>query len=206
MLAPVGYNLTLCGGPLSHTEGASLTVQGNGATIVQTCIDTGVIESTHDDSSLTLNGLGIIGGPNSGAFVFGPGVYGEGALHLEQVTITGVDGGPTGAFAAVTGSKNNMPGAPVTIVDSTITGNDTDGVNGSNVSLVLTQKFGHRQRRWRGQCHRRKPDDRDGQQPQRERRVRPAHHRPGRHPGHRHRIDPQWQRRHRPGLQRVRKP
>jgi len=138
VLAPVGYTLTLCGGPLSHSEAASLTVQGNGATIVQTCTDTGVIESTHDDSSLTLTDLGIIGGPNSGAFVFGPGVYGEGALHLDTVTITGVDGGPTGAFAAVTGS-NNMPGAPVTIVDSTITGNDTDGVNGSNVGLVLTR-------------------------------------------------------------------
>ena len=48
-----------------------------------------------------------------------------------------MDGGPTGAGAAVTGS-NNMPGAPVTIVDSIITGNDADGVNGSNVSLVLS--------------------------------------------------------------------
>lgn len=138
VLGPGAHDLTLCAGPLSHTDDAALTVEGNGATIVQTCADTGVIESTHDDSTLTLADLGIIGGPNSGAFVFGPGVYAEGTLHLDSVTVTGVDGGPTGAFAAITGSNNN-PGAPITIVDSTITGNDTTGVAGSNVSLVLTR-------------------------------------------------------------------
>ncbi|MFT4293959.1 MAG: right-handed parallel beta-helix repeat-containing protein [Micropruina sp.] len=138
VLAAGSYHLTSCTGPLSHTEGAALTVQGNGATITQTCADTGVIESTDDVSSLTLTDLGIVGGPNSGAFVFGPGVYGEGAVRLDTVTVTGVDGGPTGASAAVTGS-NNMPGAPMTIVDSQITGNDSDGVTGSNVSFVLTR-------------------------------------------------------------------
>ncbi len=137
VLAAGNYNLTLCTGPLSHTEGRALTVQGNGATIAQTCADTGVIESTDDASTLTLTGLGIVGGPNSGAFVFGAGVYGEGTVNLDTVTITGVDGGPSGASAAVTGS-NNMPGAPVTILNSSITGNDSDGVNGSNVSFVLT--------------------------------------------------------------------
>lgn len=137
VLAPGTYNLTLCTGPLSHADGAALVIEGNGATVVQTCVDTGVIESTDDLSSLTLTDLGIIGGPNSGAFVFGPGVYGEGAVHLDTVTVTGVDGGPTGAGAAVQGS-NNMPGAPMTVVDSTITGNDSDGVVGSNVSFVLT--------------------------------------------------------------------
>lgn len=137
VLAPGTYHLTTCTGPLSHVDSAALTVEGHGATVAQTCLDTGVIESTDDASSLNLNDLGIIGGPNSGAFVFGPGVYGEGAVNLHTVTVTGVDGGPTGAGAAVTGS-NNMPGAPVTIVDSIITGNDADGVNGSNVSLVLS--------------------------------------------------------------------
>ena len=137
VLAAGTYNLTLCAGPLSHTEGTALTVEGHGAVIAQTCADTGVIESTDDLSSLTLHDLGVIGGPNSGAFVFGAGVYGEGAVHLDTVTVTGVDGGPTGAGAAVQGS-NNMPGAPMTVVASTITGNDSDGVVGSNVSFVLT--------------------------------------------------------------------
>ncbi len=138
VLAPGTYNLTSCVGPLSHVDSAALTVEGHGATIAQTCLDTAVIESTDDASALTLTDLGIIGGPNSGAFVFGPGVYGEGAVNLDTVTITGVDGGPSGAGAAVTGS-NNMPGAPVSIVDSTITGNDTSGVNGSNISIVVTR-------------------------------------------------------------------
>lgn len=137
VLGPGTHLLTWCGGPLSHTEARALTIRGNGSRIRQTCPDTGVIESTDDDSTLTLRRVRIIGGPNSGAPVFGPGVYGEGALTLDRVVVTGVDGGPPGANAAVTGS-NNMPGAPVSIVDSTIKGNDTDGVGGSNVSLVLT--------------------------------------------------------------------
>ena len=137
VLAPGAYHLTLCTGPLSHVDGAALVIEGNGATVVQTCPDLGVIESTDDASTLTLGDLGVIGGPNSGAFVFGAGVYGEGAVHLDTVTVTGVDGGPTGAGSAVQGS-NSMPGAPMSIVDSIITGNDSDGVVGSNVSFVLT--------------------------------------------------------------------
>ncbi|MFP5416665.1 MAG: hypothetical protein ACLGHZ_07270, partial [Actinomycetes bacterium] len=94
VLAAGTYHLSVCSGPLSHTEGMALTVQGNAAAIVQTCADTGVIESTDDASSLTLTDLDVTGGPNSGAPVFGPGVYAEGALHLDTVTVTGVDGGP----------------------------------------------------------------------------------------------------------------
>lgn len=139
VLAPAAtYQLTSClAGALTHTAAEALTVQGNDATIEQTCPDTGVIVSTDiaATSLLTLSNLAIDGGTNTGTTLDGGAVFADGRLVLSGVTISGVEAGPGGTIVDSTFEPG--PDPTVLIADSMITGNQGTAVSGDFVSVTV---------------------------------------------------------------------
>jgi len=125
--ASTTYSLTSCfAGALEHTENQALTIDGNGATIEQPCLDEGVLRSIGLTSLLTVDDTTIQGGPNSGAAVSGAGIYVEGNLVLTSSTVTGVDGGPGGS--TIDGSFGGGPAYNISIINSDVVDNDNTGV------------------------------------------------------------------------------
>jgi predicted outer membrane repeat protein len=130
------YDLTLCfGGELVHTATEALTVEGNGATIHQTCPDLGVISSTDTLSLLTVNDLTITGGPNTGTLIEGAALLVDGRLALNDSTITDVDSDGGSVIHTEFGGGG---GFTIAVTDSSIVENDGDGIDGDFASVIVT--------------------------------------------------------------------
>ena len=131
-LAPATeYDLTSCSvGELRHTQVHALTIDGNGASIYQTCFDRRVINNQGAGSDLTLNDVALTGGFNSGVTIDGAGLK-----TLADLTITGsqiafLNAGPGGtAIRASSGPETRT----VSISDTEIY---------SNVASALKLSFG----------------------------------------------------------------
>jgi predicted outer membrane repeat protein len=135
-LAPgATYDLVLCfAGELQHTAVAqALTVEGNGATIHQTCPDLRVMNSSDPLSVLTVNDVMIQGGPNTGMSVEGAGILVDGSLVLNDSTVTGVDAGGQSALETESGS-----GFAITVTNSNIVANDANGIRTFNAGVLVT--------------------------------------------------------------------
>ena len=103
-LAPdLTYDLTDCVvGPLVHGAGEDLTIDGNGATIAQTCTDERVIDKTGpNDATLTVTDVTLNGGPNTGVGVNGAAIRATSQLVLDEVTIIDVNGNFNGSVIEV---------------------------------------------------------------------------------------------------------
>jgi hypothetical protein len=133
LAAAATYTLDDCApGVLTHTADQALTITGNDATITQSCSDSGIIASTSTavTSLLTIDGVHLVGGPNSGASIDGAAIFADGRLVLSNSEITGVEGGPSGTVIASPFS----PGGGVTV---TISGSNLH----DNFSTVVTTEF-----------------------------------------------------------------
>lgn len=103
LVGGASYDLTDCAaGALVHNEGENLTIDGNDATIAQTCTDERIFDKTGpNDVTLTVNDVTLNGGPNSGVGVHGAAIRASSQLVLDNVTITGVNGNFDGSVIAV---------------------------------------------------------------------------------------------------------
>lgn len=128
-LTPNGsYDLMLCAsGPLNHTEAHDLTIHGNGATLTQTCDDTEGLRSSNDATTLTIDDLNLVGGPNTGVTINGAGVYSEGHFVLESSTVSGANAGPGGVV--IDGAFGSGVAFDIVISNSSLTGNTGRVVN-----------------------------------------------------------------------------
>ena len=91
LVAGSDYVLSNClPGELVDSGVGSITVQGNGASITQTCSDRRIINKTQAAGTLSLISVTLNGGPNSGVAVAGAGIFTNGALIMDQSTVTGV--------------------------------------------------------------------------------------------------------------------
>ncbi len=150
-LAAATYTLDLCGadedanasGDLDHTEAQPLTVDGNGATITQTCASQRVVQGTDNNSTMTLDSVTLTGG--NGVFN-GAAVLVAGDLALVDSTVTGnsvtgggiVDSDPGGSGVDIditrttigpnTGRGVRVSFGSVSLVDSTVSGNTAEGI------------------------------------------------------------------------------
>ena len=116
-------SLTDCtAGRVQITPSNLLTINGNGATVTQTCATHGVIGGIGDTA---INDLTITGGDADGD---GGGILLNGGLTLDGVTITG---------NAATGSGGGIFGVAPVITDSSISGN-TAADNGGGIFAVST--------------------------------------------------------------------
>ncbi len=138
VLAPgATYSLTLCAeGPLLSDGNEGLTIEGNGATISQTCSDVGIMQMDGFTSLLTVQDATLDGGPNTGTSISGAGVHSEGNIILDGVTITGVDGGPSGSVVEAQFSGGAVP-YTIQVIDSTIAGNDNTAIVTEFASLLV---------------------------------------------------------------------
>ena len=137
--AATTYTLTDClNGAVTHTAAEPLTIQGAAGTVIhQTCADEGIVVSTDISATsvLTVADLTLTGTPDTGSTTYGAAVFGDGRVVVDRVTITGVEGGPGGSIV----DSSFSPGAPtITVVDSTITGNQGTAVGGDFVSVSIT--------------------------------------------------------------------
>ena len=138
LVAATEYELDSCFvGELPHTQDEALTVQGNGATIYQTCPGKRVIHNDNQDAVLTLEDVTLTGGFVPPADVDGAGVKSRGPLFLDTVSILFINAGPGGT---VVDGGNTFDGdnAAITVIDSTIASNTGDGIyiSGGPVSLT----------------------------------------------------------------------
>ena len=115
-------------GDLDHSEANDLTIYGNGSTIDQLCDYDRVIHSMHDQTHLVIDDTTVRGGDD--APDLGDNIRAVGSVTLQNGTVV-TDGAPfNGGGAAVyvvDESSNTAPYATLSIVDSTITGNDQTG-------------------------------------------------------------------------------
>jgi predicted outer membrane repeat protein len=134
LAAGATYDLTSClAGELEHSAAGSLTIEGNGATIHQTCSDLRVISSPAPTSSLTVNDVTIQGGPNTGVPVDGAGVLVDGSLVLNDSTVTNVDSGGRSVLETGFGA-----GFAITVTNSEIVGNDGNGIRTQFAGVSVT--------------------------------------------------------------------
>jgi hypothetical protein len=135
VLAPgATYTLTLCfAGELEHSAAGALTIQGNGATIHQSCPDLRVIASPAATSTLTVNDITIQGGPNTGVPVDGAGILVDGSLVLNDSTVTGVDSDGRSVLETGFGA-----GFAITVTNSEIVGNDGNGIRTQFAGVSVT--------------------------------------------------------------------
>ncbi len=137
LAADATYALTLCAeGPLLSDGNEGLTIEGNGATISQTCSDVGIIQMDGFTSVLTVQDATLDGGPNTGTSISGAAIYSEGNIVLNGVTVTGVDGGPSGSVVEAQFSGGPVP-YTIQVIDSTITNNDNTAIITEFASLLV---------------------------------------------------------------------
>ena len=97
------YIIDSCGaGPLTHTDGFALTIQGGaGTTLQNTCVEMQTIVDTDGAGGLTINSLEMTGFfTDDGATLHGAAVRNAdgGTLVLNHVNIHGFSSGPAGAI------------------------------------------------------------------------------------------------------------
>lgn len=157
------YVLTDCvSGPLSHDESASITVEGNGASIQQTCTDEPILVKTDmTDEIAELRDLTLISASNSGGLVQGATIDAKSQLFLNNVTIDGADAGGGSAVNIDFGSSTinltlnnssitNTVGSAITssnpvgveIIDSTLSDNLGNGMGLTDgTPTIITNSF-----------------------------------------------------------------
>jgi hypothetical protein len=153
------YELTCGGGQLTHGS-TPLTLEGNGATIVQTCdgdrvFEQGAADLELEDVTLTGGnttgpGAGLVTSGNLGVHhstirdnVSGPLSGGGGIASVDNtVTMLIEDSTISGNIARNGGGVGVTAGSSVTIVNSTITGNHADGGPGTGVGGGLETNGG----------------------------------------------------------------
>jgi predicted outer membrane repeat protein len=139
-LAPAStYQLTLCGaeedanvgGDLDSTGSQSVTVNGHGSSVVQTCAGERVVDQLDISAELAVNDLTVTGGDNPD----GAAVRFNGDVDLTGVTVSGNDAG-TGP---VLNSGGVMGGPPsLALVDSTVGPNTGTGIRVSGGGIAVT--------------------------------------------------------------------
>lgn len=129
--AAATYQLTACAsGALVDGATDDLTVEGNGATIDQTCAGSRVITKTQSSGTLTLADLTLTGAGSAGPSLDGAAVLSAGHLVLEAVVVTGI---PNDDFGTAVEVDNGPAVQDVEVIGSTITGNGGRGVG--NVAI-----------------------------------------------------------------------
>ena len=128
-----GYELDRCGvGPANETgqlvlrDDSSLTINGHGSKIQQTCPDQGVIRAGTGSSTVNLNDLSITGGDN--VLAQEGGAVTAFSVNLNRVSIFGNTSVGAGAIFA----------EQVTATNSTISGNTGGTVGGVHTQGLLT--------------------------------------------------------------------
>ena len=155
------YQLVNClPGELPDLGVDSLTVQGNGSTIEQTCVDKRIISKTQATGTITLNNLTLMGGTNSGAIVHGAAVLSAGHLVLDHTTVSDVANNIAGTVvefintpalydvellsslivnSSGTAIKNQGIGGGLHVVTSTIDNNSGSGISFTDGSPVVIE-------------------------------------------------------------------
>ncbi len=136
LAAATTYALTDCAsGALTDGGTGDLTVVGNGAAIEQTCDDTGVITKSQESGWLALHDVTLTGGANTGVNLVGSGVYSEGRLTLDGVTITGTSNSDGGSAIAI----GETPASPdLELIDSVVEGNPGTGIVNVDISVSVS--------------------------------------------------------------------
>lgn len=105
VLEPLTYTLTDCAaGPLVHTEANDLTIQGNGATIVQTCPDQRIFdEQSNAEVLIQISDLTLVNTANSGVNIDGAAIRrgSDATMVLTNIAIDSVDAGFGGSIVHV---------------------------------------------------------------------------------------------------------
>ncbi len=135
------YELNSCFvGELPHTQDENLTVNGNGASIYQTCIGARVIRNEDSGATMILNDLALTGGFVPPGPIDGAAVKTRGPLTLDGVTIVVINAGNGGT---VINAGNSFDGddADLTVIDSFISSNTGDGIyiSGGPVSVTNSE-------------------------------------------------------------------
>lgn len=140
VLVAATYDLTDCAaGELLHDgTGGDLVIQGNTATIHQTCDATRIMRHATNGTVLTITDANLIGGPNAGAVVIqGAAIAAANKLVLTNVAITGVDAGPNGSVLEFDFGPGDFD---LELHGVSITGNTGSAVvNVSNPSGILVE-------------------------------------------------------------------
>lgn len=151
----VEYTLDSCfEGVLPHTAPHDLTIEGNGATIYQTCVDKRILTNAEKTSTLTLRNLTVTGGFFPSAWMTGAAISVHGPLRMDNTDVRFIRSGPLGGpFGSIiyggdmfsgddpdikiiggliannSGTNVRTSGGPVTITGGTeISYNEGDGV------------------------------------------------------------------------------
>ncbi len=131
------YTLTSClNGALTHSADTNLKIEGNGASIRQTCPDSRIVINTEAASSLVLRNLSLTKDGYPSQDMEGAAVWVDGPLRLENVTIHDVYSQPAGGHvgSVVFGGNGLEAGRP----DTEIVG----GLFTNNTGIVLQQRGG----------------------------------------------------------------
>lgn len=125
LAAGASYDLTICGGvpggidnstgDLDATDPAGLTIVGAGATIHQTCPQR-VIDASA--GQLTMGQVSLVGGTATS----GASIWAASALTLDQVDVSGANGGSGGAVVYSSGSGGVFSLTDTAVHDNTGTG------------------------------------------------------------------------------------
>ena len=137
-LSAATYQLSTCGadedananGDLDFVPSTVLTIDGNGATIQQTCRNRRIVQALGAGGGLIVTDATFTGGSGAqGAAI----AYNGGDVDLTGVTVSGNDAGA----GRVIGSLGPDTGATLDIVDSTIGPNTGTGVHISNGTVTI---------------------------------------------------------------------
>ena len=147
LAAAATYELTLCGddedanvaGDLDHTGAQTLTIDGNGSTVEQTCPGERVLDTLDSTTQVAISDLTITGGDTSD----GAAVRFNSDLALTGVTVSGNDA----ATGPVLNSGEEGHGSSIAVVDSVLGPNTGTGIRVSfgGISLdgsTITQHTG----------------------------------------------------------------
>lgn len=150
----VEYTLDSCfEGELPHTAAHDLTIDGNGATIYQTCVDKRILTNADNSSTLTVRNLTLTGGFFPSTPMTGAAISVHGPLRLEDTDVRFIRSGPLGGpygsiiwggdmfssdvpnveisgglFANNSGTVIRQSGGPATIVGAEIGYNEGSGI------------------------------------------------------------------------------
>ena len=164
LTAGLTYTLNQCASPPLVVSGpAALTITGNGATLAQSCADTRILEkAAPNTTTLSLQNLVLVPGPNSGVNVDGAAVKATSQLVLDGVTVNGanagfggslieIDFGPASfdlvvsnsSFTNSTGSAlSNLNPAGMQVSNTTVSGNTGSGISlGDGSPLEITDSI-----------------------------------------------------------------